>query len=124
MIQAPAAAKETALQKPRIVRDPYLQLGTETGIIIGWATDAPVLGKVIYGTETDRLTATKAETAITCNHHVQLSGLKPDQKYYYAVGSDTEVHNCQNTFITAPASSESADGKPPQSFRIQPCILP
>lgn len=118
MLHAPAAAKETALQKPRIVRGPYLQVGTETGIIIRWATDTPVQGKVWYGTDCDRLTSTVQETAIACNHKVQLSSLKPDQKYYYAVGSDAGVTagSQENYFVTAPASSSAS--KADRSLRI------
>ncbi len=54
----PEGEKGTVFENPRIVRGPYLQQGTESGIIIRWATVAPVQGKVWYGTDPDRLTLT------------------------------------------------------------------
>jgi hypothetical protein len=97
---------------PRIVRSPYLQQGTESSIIIRWATDAPVQGKVWYGTELSRLGATVAETTITSNHKVQLTGLAPDQKYYYAIGTLAGVRQGGTEdyfFITAPAKNLASE---------------
>jgi len=94
------------LEKPRIIRGPYLQQGTESSIIICWATDAPVQGKVWYGTDSDRLWLTIGETTITCNHKIELSGLTPDLKYYYSVGTKAGVQEGGTKdyfFVTAPA---------------------
>lgn len=105
MMNAPEVEKETDLGKPRIVRGPYLQQGTESGIIICWATDAPIQGRVWYGTDPDRLALTLGETTTTCNHKVELSGLTPDSKYYYSVGTRAGVQEggTKNYFVTAPS---------------------
>lgn len=104
--------KVTVLEKPRIIRGPYLQIGTESSIIIRWATLAPVQGRVWYGTELDKLVLTLAETTTTCNHEVKLRSLKPDQKYYYAVGTLEGVQECgseDDFFVTAPAKDKASE---------------
>ena len=96
----------TVLDNPRIFRGPYLQQGTESGIIIRWATSAPVQGRVWYGTDPDRLSLTLEETTITCDHKVELSGLTPDSKYYYSVGTQAGVQlggTEDYFFVTAPS---------------------
>lgn len=43
-----AAEKGTICEPAPIIRGTYLQKGTASSIIIRWATDVPVLGKVWY----------------------------------------------------------------------------
>ena len=105
-IDIPGAAEGTGLKNPQIVRGPYLQKGSESGIIIRWATDAPVQGKVCYGTTPESLSLILEETTITCDHKVELSGLTPDQKYYYSVGTKERVYEGGTEdyfFMTAPS---------------------
>ncbi|BAZ20409.1 hypothetical protein NIES4073_12850 [Kalymmatonema gypsitolerans NIES-4073] len=100
------AEKGTFLENLQIVRGPYLQVGTESSIIIRWATDAPIHGKVWYGTNPDKLDLTQEETTITCDHTVKLTGLMPDTKYYYAIGTTTGVQvggTEDYFFVTAPS---------------------
>lgn len=102
----PEQEKATVLDQPRILRGPYLQLGTESSIIIRWATDTPVQGRVWYGTDPDKLSLTVEETTITCDHNVKLSGLTPDTKYYYLVGTkrgSKEGGTEDYFFVTAPS---------------------
>ncbi|MDF5729812.1 MAG: metallophosphoesterase family protein [Rhizonema sp. PD38] len=106
MIVNPKANRGIVLENLRIVRGPYLQQGTESSITICWATHAHFQGKVWYGTLPDKLCLTQEETAITCNHKVKLDGLKPDTKYFYAVGTKAEVQAGGTEdyfFVTAPA---------------------
>jgi acid phosphatase type 7 len=100
------ADKGTFLENLQIIRGPYLQVGTESSIIIRWATETPVQGKVWYGTNPDRLDLTQ-ETTITCNHIVKLSELTPDTKYYYAIGTTTGIQagGKDHFFVTAPSQN-------------------
>ena len=91
------------LDNLRIIRGPYLQQGTESSIIIRWATIAPVQGRVWYGTTPGRLSSTLEETTITCEHQVEVSGLTPDTKYYYSVGTVNEGRTEEYFFVTAPS---------------------
>ncbi|WP_414587476.1 purple acid phosphatase family protein [Scytonema sp. PCC 10023] len=102
------AEQGTFLENLQIVRGPYLQVGTESSIIIRWATNAAVDGKVWYGTNSDRLDLTQKETTITCDHTVKLTGLTPDTKYYYAIGTTTGVQAGGTEdyfFVTAPSQN-------------------
>ena len=100
------AEKGTVLKNPQIVRGPYLQKGTDSGIIIRWATDAPVQGQVCYGKTPDSLSLILEETTTTCDHKVELSGLTPDKKYYYSVGTKEKLQEGgteDHFFVTAPS---------------------
>ena len=104
-MNAPEEEQGTNLEQPLIIRGPYLQRGTESGIVIRWATDAPGQGMVRYGTDTD-MALTQEEQTITCEHQVELSGLTSDTKYYYSVGSRRVQEGETNAyFVTAPAKA-------------------
>lgn len=74
-----------------LVRGPYLQLPTSSSMIVRWRTDAPSLGRVMYGTDPNNLTQQIDETAATTEHEVQISGLQPFTTYYYSVGNGAAV---------------------------------
>ena len=98
--------KGTVFENPQIVRGPYLQQGTESGIIIRWATTSPAQGRVWYGTDPNRLSLTLEEATITRSHKVELGGLTPDTKYYYSVGTkhgSTVGGSEDYFFVTAPS---------------------
>ncbi|WP_017315455.1 purple acid phosphatase family protein [Mastigocladopsis repens] len=102
------ADKGTFLENLQIVRGPYLQVGTESSIIIRWATDAPVQGKVWYATNPHSLDSMEEETTMTCDHTIKLTGLTPDTKYYYAIGTSRGVQAGQTEddfFVTAPSQN-------------------
>jgi len=77
MMVNPKANRGIVLESLQIVRGPYLQQGTESSIMICWATHAHCQGKVWYGKLGEKLYLTQEETKITCNHTVKLDGLKP-----------------------------------------------
>ncbi|RYF77289.1 MAG: metallophosphoesterase family protein, partial [Cytophagaceae bacterium] len=74
-----------------IVRGPYLQMGTQTAMTIRWRTDIACVGRVTYGLATSALTGTASETATTTEHEIRLTGLLPDQRYAYTVGTTSGV---------------------------------
>lgn len=89
--------------KPVILRGPYLQQGTDSSIIIRWATRTAVRGKVWYGTQPHKLSLSATETAVTCDHTVKLQALEPDTKYYYAIAHSAAVTSDEDFFfVTAP----------------------
>jgi len=105
-----------AALKLRIIRGPYLQLGTESSIVIRWATDAAVQGKVWYGAAPDKLFVTSTETVATADHKVELSGLTPGTKYYYAVGTPVAVQAGGTEdyyFVTAPSRNLASESRWP-----------
>jgi len=76
---------------PKIVRGPYLQTGTPDGMIVRWRTDLPTSSTVAFGDAPDNLTANESDSALVTDHIVPINGLTPGTKYYYAVGTPTEV---------------------------------
>ncbi len=69
------------------VRAPYLQSVSETAATIVWRTDAPAAAKVRYGTAVDALDAEVSVEAPRNHHEVRLTGLEPETRYYYSVGT-------------------------------------
>jgi len=70
-----------------LVRAPYLQSTTTDSTYIVWMTDAQTPSEVHYGSNPYQLNKVlKAQAAVT-QHEVKISGLTPNTKYYYAVGS-------------------------------------
>ncbi len=87
-------------------RGPYLQMGTPNSMIVKWRTDNNKTGRVIYGTTWNSLNLVANEVANTTDHEVQLTGLLPYTKYYYAIGSQTDTlfgyGDSTNYFYTSP----------------------
>jgi hypothetical protein len=89
---------------PRIIRGPYLQLGTPTSIVVRWRTDAEVESRVQYGTNAAALDLQAEGTGFTTNHLVTITNLLPDTVYFYSVGlSNLTLAGGSNYFFrTAP----------------------
>lgn len=73
-----------------IVRGPYVQMGTSSGMVLRWRTDRQTPSVVEYGLSPDALQGLAADSAPKTEHGVTLTGLQPDTKYYYAVGTGSE----------------------------------
>lgn len=70
-----------------LIRGPYLQMGSPTGGVVRWRTDAISDGLVYYGTDLNSMTNIAWEQSVTNEHIVHLGGLEPDTKYFYSIGS-------------------------------------
>jgi len=88
---------------PALIRGPYLQKLSPTGITIRWRTAVPCDGKVNYGT-TLSYGASITDPASTTEHSITLSGLNPATKYYYSTGTSQQLiqGDAENYFITSP----------------------
>jgi len=76
----------------RIIRGPYLQLGTTNSMVVRWRTDIPAGSTVSYGTTPSRLNRSGNAHGLFTEHAVQLTNLAPATKYYYAFGpADTPL---------------------------------
>ncbi|MFN8346255.1 MAG: metallophosphoesterase family protein [Spirosomataceae bacterium] len=82
-------------------RQPYLQVGTPTSVIIRWKTDILTNSKVKYGLSAGSLTNEITVNTNDSIHLVTLTGLSPDTKYYYSVG-----YSCGMTDQTLASGSE------------------
>jgi hypothetical protein len=72
-------------------RGPYLQSGTPTSIVVKWRTGTASVGRVRYGPAPGQLVNFVDEPQASFTHQVILQGLAPDTRYYYSVGSGTEI---------------------------------
>jgi hypothetical protein len=93
------------INKPSLIRGPYLQVGTDTGMMIRWRTDASTRSRMRYGTTAGKLDKAVDDVMLVTEHQIKLSGLKPDTRYYYSIGSlqDTLQYGPNNCFSTLPA---------------------
>jgi hypothetical protein len=94
---------------PVLTRNPYLQMGRQTAITVRWRTDIPSLGRLevgpSFGTYT---TATANETCATTEHEVTVTGLTPDTKYFYRIGTTAPLvlqATTSNFFTTLPPAN-------------------
>ena len=89
-----------------VTRGPYLQKGTPTSVVVRWRTNVARNSRVHYGTDLANLTAFADGGSVTTNPQVSLSGLLPNTKYFYSVGTTTETlagGDASHFFITSPA---------------------
>ncbi len=95
-----------------ISHGPMLGRPTETGIGVWARTNKPAEFFVFYGTDPKRLTerSTGVTTRLADDNTawVQLDGLEPDTRYYYAVGFEDVWHQPElsGSFRTLPSSAQ------------------
>jgi hypothetical protein len=109
-----------------IVRGPYLQSATPTSMVVRWRTDVAEASVVSYGTERAQLTSSAKSEGILTEHIVQLTGLKPNTKYFYTIGPAAVKPPAAAT-ATAKAATEAEDGpvkSPINTFTTPPPIGP
>src|SRR5687767_9496401 len=93
-----------------LLRGPYLQLGTPSSVIVNWRTDVPTDSLVLYGASPANLISAAADLNPTTEHAVQISGLTPNTKYYYSIGSAVERlagGDPDHSFITHPIPGQA-----------------
>ena len=95
------------LAPPILTRGPYLQVGTQTSIIIRWRTDIPENSRINWGTVFGTYPNTVDSATVTTEHILQISGLTADTKYWYTIGSTTQTLQAGNSnyFLTLPLSN-------------------
>ncbi|MGY0036157.1 purple acid phosphatase family protein [Pedobacter sp. NJ-S-72] len=109
MLFAQEKQKGAATEPVKLIRGPYLQVASSTGILIRWRTDVSARSKVWYGTTPGKLDQSTEDRVLLTEHQIQLKGLLPATKYYYAIGGlkDTLQGNQDNYFVTLPESGKT-----------------
>ena len=74
-----------------VTRGPYLQVGTSSNLVMRWRTSAPAATRVLYGTNSGDLNLGVSNATLSIDHEIKLTGLQPDTRYFYAVGTDTNI---------------------------------
>ena len=100
----PAAAAQ-------IVRGPYLQSASHEKVTVRWRSDVAMSSRVLYGASPQSLVEAVEITGARTEHGVRISGLAPDQIYYYAIADGAQIlagGDAEHRFRTAPWPGQSA----------------
>jgi len=99
----------TASETATVTRGPYLQMGTPSSVTVRWRTGTPTNSRVRYGTDPANLTSNADNLLSTTEHEVALTGMSPDTRYYYSVGTTAETlaGGPDYLFFTAPTAGSS-----------------
>ena len=92
---------------PGLLRGPYLQTGTSDSVVVRWRTGSPAGSRVIYGSTPGSLTSTVESFTATTEHSLAVTGLSADTRYYYAIGTNSEIlagDDPDHYFITSPTT--------------------
>jgi len=84
-----------------LTRSPYLNMPTDTSIVVRWRTSQAVVGRVRYGISSAALTLSMDESVARTDHEVRLTGLTPYTRYYYSVGSALDTLTPETTDVTS-----------------------
>lgn len=71
----------------KLTRGPYLQAVGSEQVVLRWRTNLPCDSRVTLGSRPDALMQPLDDDVKTTDHAVQLAGLAPGTRYYYAIGS-------------------------------------
>lgn len=95
---------EKFVNKAKIIRGPYLQVATETSMIVRWRTNLETRSRVSYGLTPNALNKSVDDLEFKTEHEIKLTGLTPNTKYYYGVGAlkDTLQKGEDTYFTTLP----------------------
>jgi hypothetical protein len=89
---------------PGLLRGPYLQSPTPSSVVVRWRSGVPSDSRVRYGTDPGALDLQVTVPGLVIDHQVTLTGLEPETRYYYAVGSSLAdlSGGPDHTFLTPP----------------------
>lgn len=92
-----------------LTRGPYMNMATQTSIVIRWRTDIITSSKVSFGTSPGNLTNSVSDASLVTEHEIQLTGLTPNTKYYYSIGTlnNTLQGDANNYFKTLPLAGNA-----------------
>lgn len=93
--------------EPNITRGPFLQMVSGNAVTIKWTTTAGSSSRVKYGSNENVLVSTITDRKNVTEHEMRITGLKPDTKYFYAIGSRNSIvkGSYRNYFTTSPPAS-------------------
>ena len=86
-------------------RAPYIQMLGQDSVVLRWQTKWREKGVVRFGEQPDNLDRRAEQSGKREEHQVRLTGLKPNTRYWYSVGSDKKTFrggDGEHWFVTAP----------------------
>jgi len=88
-----------------VTRGPYLQQSSDTEMTVMWRSAGPSDSTVWYGPSVGNLTNQVDDLTPALDHEVTLTGLNPDETYFYAVGDPAGIlagDDADHKFTTHP----------------------
>ncbi len=85
------ALGSTGILAAVVTRGPYLQSGTSDGVVIRWRTDVATDSRVLCGAAPGNLALCADDLTTSTEHSVPVTGLSANTRYYYAIGSSSEI---------------------------------
>ncbi|NQZ10216.1 MAG: metallophosphoesterase family protein, partial [Algicola sp.] len=104
-------ACSSASMAANVVRGPYVQMGTDSSMIVRWDTDSATSSQVKFGSAVNSLSQTITDSAATTQHEVTLTGLSSLTRYYYSIGSEGTVlagNDADTFFRTSPVPGQAS----------------
>jgi hypothetical protein len=91
---------------PSVTRGPYLQRGGTTNITVRWRSSLPMDSLVQIGLSPLALAPAGSDPTPKTDHEIVLTGLTPNTRYYYSVGSSSRLlaGDATHFFVTAPVT--------------------
>ena len=74
-----------------VTRGPYLLMNNSSAVTLRWRTNSPSDSVVSIGAAPGALTTSTTVAIVTTEHEVRVTGLLPDSKYFYSVGTTSAV---------------------------------
>jgi hypothetical protein len=90
------------------VREPYLQMMSSNAVTLRWQSEKAFSGVVRYGLKPEELNNIQGESIAAEEHELRLTNLKPETKYFYSIGNETEesFKGKEYWFKTAPKTDK------------------
>jgi hypothetical protein len=86
-----ATAVDAVAGSVALTRGPYLMMGSSDAVTIRWRTDVPSSSRVWLGARPGALHVAATDATLMTEHELRVTGLLPDARAYYAIGTGTEV---------------------------------
>ena len=98
-----AAAWARGAGAATLTRGAYLQCSTPSSVVVRWRTLESTDTRVEWGTHAGVMTTNVNSTALTTDHEALIYGLQPRTRYWYCVGTGTQLWgDASYTFVTPP----------------------
>ena len=101
----PDTARVEQVNLVTLTRGPYLMSGTSSGVSIRWRTAQLCNSQVRWGPSPGNPVFTDLDLTLTTEHQITLVECESDTRFYYSIGTTSEVlagGTAQYTFVTAP----------------------
>ncbi|MCA1622785.1 MAG: metallophosphoesterase [Acidobacteria bacterium] len=98
-------------QTTLVARGAYLQMGTANAMTIRWRTNTATDSRVQFGTIQGALSSTVDDANVTTEHEIRLTNLTANTKYFYSIGSTTQIlagNDANHFFRTSPNPGQAA----------------